>query len=260
LAERFRSLWLSDVHLGTGASRAAELLEFLNEISADTIYLVGDIIDLERMKSRPRFPDVHLDVVSKLASLASEGTKVAFIPGNHDFEFRSLAGLELCGIPVMLEAVHETITGKRLLITHGDLLDGRIRSGTNLEKFGAAAYFLLTEADALINRVRQSLGHEYYSLSASIKARLSRAREYVDRFETVAAAYAAERGFDGIVCGHIHRPNVREIDGVLYANDGDWVEHGTALAETATGELKLLGWRQDVVQIMGLDHDGLLAA
>ena len=260
MAERFRSLWLSDVHLGTGACRAAELLDFLEEVRADKIYLVGDIVDLERMKTRPRFPDVHRAVVSKLVSLASDGTEVVFVPGNHDFEFRALAGREICGIPVLLEAAHQTLAGQKLLVMHGDVLDGRIREGTNLEKFGAAAYFLLTEADILINRFRRSLGHDYYSMSASLKARLSRARQYVERFEAVAAQYAAERGFDGVVCGHIHKPNVRYIDGVLYANDGDWVEHGTAFAETASGELKLLGWRRELVTIDANGGADLLAA
>ena len=260
MANQFRSLWLSDVHLGTSACRASELLEFLTEVHADKIYLVGDIIDLERMKSRPRFPESHMAVVSKLISLAGEGTDIVFIPGNHDFELRELAGTDICGIPVQLEAVHETPTGEKWLVMHGDVLDGRIRKGTSLEKFGAAAYFFLTEADALINRLRRSLGHEYYSMSASLKARLSGAREYVERFEKVAAQYAGERGFDGVVCGHIHKPGVRMIEGVLYANDGDWVEHGTALAETQTGELKLLGWRQDAIQVGEAAASDLLAA
>lgn len=260
MANRFRSLWLSDVHLGTGACRATELLDFLNEVHADKIYLVGDIIDLERMKSRPRFPETHMAVALKLMSLAREGTEVVFIPGNHDFELRGLAGSDIGGIPVQLEAVHQTPTGEKWLVMHGDLLDGRIRRGTNLERFGAAAYFLLTEADALINRLRRSLGHEYYSMSASLKARLSGAREYIERFETIVAEYAGERGFDGVVCGHIHKPGVRMIDGVLYANDGDWVEHGTALAETESGELKMLGWRQDTILVGEAAASDLLAA
>ncbi len=260
MATRFRSLWLSDVHLGTGACRATELLDFLDQVQAERIYLVGDIVDLERMKSRPRFPDAHMAVVSRLIALADRGTEVLFIPGNHDYEFRDLAGSDICGIPVLLEAVHETPAGDRWLVMHGDVLDGRIRKGTNLEKFGAAAYFLLTEADALINRFRRSLGQDYYSMSAGLKARLSGAREYVKRFETIAAAYAGERGYDGVVCGHIHKPGVRMIDGVLYANDGDWVEHGTALAETASGDLKLLGWRRDAVQIGDTVASELLAA
>lgn len=249
MALRYRSLWLSDVHLGTLSSRADELLDFITAVRADRIYLVGDIVDLQRMKTRPRFPDAHMRVVAAFARLAAHGTTVIFVPGNHDHEFRNLDGQELCGIPVRLEAVHERPNGERLLVTHGDLLDGRIRKGTNLEKFGAAAYLLLMEADVLLNRWRRILGRDYRSLSAGIKRRLKGAQEYVRRFERVAVEYARERGFDGIVCGHIHRPNLRRIDGILYANDGDWVEHGTALAESEDGTLQVLTWRSGTISI-----------
>lgn len=255
-----RSLWVSDVHLGTLASRADELLKFIEEMRADRIYLVGDIVDLERMKSRPRFPDAHIKVVAALTQLARRGTEVLFIPGNHDHEFRKLVGQKICGIPVMLEAIHERPNGERLLVTHGDLLDGRIRKGTQLEKFGVAAYLFLTEVDVLINKWRRTLGQDYLSLSGSIKRRISGAQEYIRCFEKVAADYAVERGFDGIVCGHIHRPNLRRINGCLYANDGDWVEHGTALAETDDGELQLLRWQDNTAQIASVERVQPLAA
>lgn len=247
MALSYRSVFISDLHLGTHSSRADELLDFLTELAAERIYLVGDIVDLERMKSRPMFPDHHMRVVAELARFAAAGTEVLFIPGNHDHEFRNLAGRDVFGIPVVLEAEHETPAGHRFLVTHGDLLDGRIRRGTSLEKFGAAAYLFLTEADAMLNRWRRALGRDYVSYSAAIKRRLSGAQEYIQRFESVAVEYAAERGYDGIVCGHIHRPNLRRIDGLVYANDGDWVEHGTALTETVTGELELVGWQSQIV-------------
>ena len=249
MTQNYRSLWLSDVHLGTRASRASELLEFLAAVNADRIYLVGDIVDLERMKSRPRFCDLHLRVVSELIRLARTGTEVLFIPGNHDYAFRNLVGQELFGIPILMEAVHETASGERLLVTHGDLLDGRIRKGTNLEKFGAAAYFLLSETEVLINKWRKSLGHDYVSISMSIIHKLKGAREYIRRFETFAAELARERGLDGIVCGHIHKPNIQRFDGILYANDGDWVDHQTAIGETADGKLQLLTWQNDELAV-----------
>lgn len=243
----YRTLWISDVHLGNKASRATDLLNFLAEVQADRVYLVGDIVDLERMRVRPIFPDTHLSVIAELVHLANRGTEVIFIPGNHDYQFRTMAGRDICGIPVMLEATHTTPCGKKLLVAHGDVLDGQIRQGTNLEKFGAAAYFVLMEADVLINKLRRKLGQDYFSISASIKRRLSGANEFIRRYEKVAAEYARNRGYDGIVCGHIHRPEIRMIDGVLYANDGDWVEHGTALAESCDGHLELLGWNDDAV-------------
>ena len=245
----YRSLWISDVHLGTRASRAGELLEFLTAVKSDRIYLVGDIVDLERMKSKPRFCDKHMQVVSELVRLAKSGTEVLFIPGNHDYEFRNLVGQEIFGIPILMEAVHETAGGERLLVTHGDLLDGRIRKGTNLEKFGAAAYFLLSELEVMVNQWRRSLGRDYVSISMSIIHKLRGAREYIRRFESFAADLARERGLDGIVCGHIHKPNIRRFDGILYANDGDWVDHQTALGETPDGELQLLTWQKDEVSV-----------
>jgi UDP-2,3-diacylglucosamine pyrophosphatase LpxH len=237
-----KTLWISDVHLGTSASRAADLLEFLSSVQAEKIYLVGDIIDLERMRVRPQFPDVHRQLVSLLIHLASTSTDIVFIPGNHDYQFRDLAGSDICGIPVRLEAEHVTGEGRRLLIAHGDILDSRIRQGTNLEKFGAAAYGVLQQLDVLINQLRSRLGHDYVSIMSQVKHRLSSANEYIRRFEEVAANYACERGFDGIVCGHIHRPGIRDIGGTLYANDGDWVEHRTALAEDSSGALAILRW------------------
>lgn len=247
MAASYRTLWISDVHLGTKASHARDLLNFLREVRAGRIYLVGDIVDLQRLKRAPLFPEEHLSVIAQLVRLAGNGTEVVYIPGNHDHEFRNMAGRDICGIPVKLEATHVTAAGKRLLVMHGDVLDGQIRKGTNLEKFGAAAYFVLMEADAIINRIRRRLGQDYFPIMASIKRRLSGANAYIERFEQVAAEYAHERGFDGVVCGHIHRPGIRKIGECLYLNDGDWVEHRTALAESADGSLQVLNWQRETV-------------
>ena len=239
----YRTLWLSDIHLGTNACRAEDLLHFLADVSADKIYLTGDIIDLERMKTRAIFPETHLNVLTRLVQLSQSGTEIVYIPGNHDFQLRELAGRDIYGIPVMLEATHLTRDGRRLLVTHGDLLDRLVRQGTGLEQFGAAAHRVLVNLDVIVNQLRSRLGREYLPISAGIKQRLSSANEYIRRFEEIAARHAAERGFDGIVCGHIHRPCIRDIDGTRYANDGDWVEHRTALAESDDGNLQILQWK-----------------
>lgn len=260
MASRYRSVWISDLHLGNKASQTTDLLNFLAEVRADRLYLVGDIVDIQRLRWRPMFCDRHLAVIAELVHLASRGTEVIYIPGNHDHEFRNMTGREICGIPVMLEATHITPDGKRLLITHGDIFDGQIRKGTNLEKFGAAAYFLLMEADVLLNRLRRRLGGDFFPISAALKRRLRSAKEYIQRYETVAAEYAQQRGFDGIVCGHIHKPGIREINGSLYANDGDWVEHRTALAESEDGTLQILNWQLDSVEVAALRPAPSLAA
>jgi UDP-2,3-diacylglucosamine pyrophosphatase LpxH len=243
----YRALWLSDIHLGTGASRAGDLLAFLQEVSADIIYLTGDIVDLQRLKVRPRFPALHWQVVTRFLELARTGTRIIYIPGNHDFEFRTLAGGDVCGIEVALEKSHECASGQRLLVIHGDCLDRIIRRGSYMEHFGSTAYRWLVEADATINQLRHRLGRDYSSISTKIKMRLRSANNYIESFEETAARYALKRGFDGVVCGHIHRPCIRAIHGVLYANDGDWVEHRSALAETADGQIQLLRWSADSV-------------
>jgi UDP-2,3-diacylglucosamine pyrophosphatase LpxH len=245
----YRTLWLSDIHLGTNAARADDLLDFLDEVSADKIFLAGDIIDLQRMKTRAIFPDSHRQVLGRLLQLSRTGTEIVYIPGNHDCQFRQMVGRDIYGIPVMLEASHETADGRRLLVTHGDLLDGKIREGTTLGQFGSVAYKVLVNVDVVVNQLRSKLGCTFVSISANVKQHLSTANEYIRRFEEIAARTAAERGFDGIVCGHIHRPCVREIDGIHYANDGDWVEHRTALAESHDGQLQILQWQSDELMV-----------
>lgn len=260
MAASYRTLWISDVHLGNKASHADDLLNFLTEVRAERIYLVGDIVDMERLKWRPAFPEAHLRVIAELVRLAGRGTEVIYIPGNHDYEFRGMTGRDICGIPVMLEAVHQTADEQNLLVMHGDVLDGRIRRGTNLEKFGAAAYFVLMECDTIINRIRRRLGQDYFPMMAGIKRKLRGANAYIERFEEVAAEYAYQRGFDGVVCGHIHRPAIRRIGETLYLNDGDWVEHRSALAETGDGTLQILNWERDAVNVEAPDKMPSLAA
>jgi len=242
MRQAYRALWLSDVHLGTGASRAGDLLAFLQEVSARVIYLTGDIVDLQRLKARPRFPAPHWQVVARFLELARTGTRVIYVPGNHDVEFRTLAGGNVCGIEVALEMSHECAGGQRLLVIHGDCVDRRIRRGNYVNRFGSAAYRWLVEADTRINQLRHRLGRDYSSISTKVKTRLRSANDYIRTFEETAARYALKRGFDGVVCGHIHRPCIREIHGVFYANDGDWVEHRSALAETSDGGIQLLRW------------------
>ena len=261
MSNTYRTLWVSDVHLGTTECRAADLLAFLDNTETDKLYLVGDIIDLERMKQKPRFTGLHRQVVSRFVQLSAAGTEIVYVPGNHDHECRDLAGREVCGIPVRLEAIHKTADGRQLLVTHGDLFDREVRRGTSLEAFGASAYRMLLQIDVMVNHVRAQLGHAHLAISQRVKQRLALANEYIRRFEVVAARHAADKGYDGIVCGHIHQPELRYIDGVLYANDGDWVEHRTALGERADGSLELIGLQGgEVVRHEQSDASSLAAA
>ncbi len=256
----YRTMWLSDTHLGSGASRADELYDFLCQVRVDKLYLVGDIVDLIRLRAKSTFPENHLKVLFCITEMAKTGTEVIYVPGNHDHDFRMLVGGEILRIPIRMDDTYVSASGQRWLVTHGDIFDGRIRKGTRLEKFGAAAYFFLVRTDALFNRMRRKFGQAPASFSTAIKHRLKRANEYMQRFEAVAAAYAKENGYDGIICGHIHRPALRMIDGCLYANDGDWVEHSTALAESHDGQLLLLRWNGRSTDIIGSDMPPALAA
>jgi UDP-2,3-diacylglucosamine pyrophosphatase LpxH len=256
----WRALWLSDIHLGTSTARTADLLRFLGNVSAEVLYLTGDIIDLQSLKARPMFPPEHREVIARFFELARGGTRVIYIPGNHDVEFRKLAGRTLGGIEVELEMEHRCANGRKMLVMHGDCLDPFMRRGDRLEQLGAAAYQWLVRADARIHRLRNRFGAEHTSISSRIKMGLKSANEYVRRFEEMAARYAQRRGFDGVVCGHIHRPAVRQIAGVCYANDGDWVEHRTALAEAADGRLRLLSGAGESVAIEPTTQPATLAA
>ena len=231
------------------ASRAKDLTAFLGEVRAERVYLVGDIVDLLELERGAAFPPGHRDVARQLLAMAGSGVDVVYVPGNHDADLRDLAGREICGVRIEREAEHETVRGERLLVTHGDDLDSLVRTGTNLEQFGAAAYRVLLDLDSRVNRMRHWFGGGHVPLGAAVKRRLAAANRYIRRFEEMAALYARERGFDGIVCGHIHKPSLRTIGGVLYANDGDWVEHRTALAEAGDGTLRLLSWRDERVEI-----------
>ncbi len=248
MSPSYRTLWISDTHLGTEAARATDLLRFLDHVSADTIYLVGDIIDLEQMRERPIFPDTHRQVLLRFLELSNSGTRVIYIPGNHDHDFRSLVGRDICGIPVMQEAEHTTAAGERLLIAHGDVLDGRMNRGGSQHTLGVAAYRLVMRVDVTINYFGRFLGQDHLPITARIKEYIQAANQYILRFEKTAASYAEERGYDGIVCGHIHRPCIRRVGETLYANDGDWVEHRTALGEGKDGKLEVLQWKSGAIQ------------
>ena len=255
----YRALWISDIHLGTNACRAGDLLDFLEEVRADRLYLVGDIIDLEKMKSTAGFRDNHMRVLRRFVDLARRDCEVTYVPGNHDKEFRSVLGATFFGIPVVANIEHTTSRGERYLVLHGDEFDRSMHRQSSLERIGSLAYDTIVEVDALVNRLRRKWRRDYLPISAHIKCQISLVNEFINRFENVASTFAAEQGFDGIICGHIHKPAIRRINNVVYANDGDWVEHGSALAEKADGTLELLRWSSDAVHSLE-SHESLVLA
>jgi UDP-2,3-diacylglucosamine pyrophosphatase LpxH len=246
---RVRTLFISDVHLGYRGSQANYLLDFLQSVQADTIYLVGDIIDLWSLKRGFYWPRAHREVLRTLLERARSGTRVVYVPGNHDETFRDLCGSWFGHFEVVAEAEHVTAEGKRLLVLHGDRFDADIRLSPFTAWLGSSCYELFVSLGRRVQTWRRRFGFPYWSLADWIKHQVSRARIYIERFEEAAARDAAERGFDGVVCGHIHRAALRDIGGVLYCNDGDWVESCTALVEDRNGRLALLRWteRSEVV-------------
>jgi UDP-2,3-diacylglucosamine pyrophosphatase LpxH len=240
----YRSIFISDTHLGTRGCRGDFLADFLRRTSAQNLFLVGDIIDGWRLRKSWYWDEHHDDVLRQILCHARGGTKVTYIPGNHDEMFRSWlpAGVDISGIRLCLEAEHTTADGKRLLIIHGDEFDNVVRYAKFLALLGDWAYTTALVVNRWFNAVRRRLGMPYWSLSAWLKLQVKEAVKAIDRFESALAAEAHRRGFDGVVCGHIHHAEMREVDGIMYMNDGDWVESCTALVEHHDGRMELIDW------------------
>lgn len=241
---RYRAIFISDIHLGTRGCKADFLLDFLKRTESDTLYLVGDIVDGWRLQKHWHWPQAHNDVVQKLLRKARKGTKVIFIPGNHDEFARSYCDAEFGDIHVVREAIHEGADGRRYLVIHGDEFDGVVKYAKWLAKLGDWAYVWLLEANHWFNLARYRLGLPYWSLSKYLKHKVKNAVKYIDDFETSMAEVARMRGVTGIVCGHIHHPEIREVEEILYCNDGDWVESCSALVEHHDGRMDILHWSE----------------
>ena len=239
---KFRTVWISDTHLGTAGCNAELLHDFLHSIKPETLYLVGDIIDGWRLKRGWYWPPRHNDIIRRVLKLANKGTRVVYIPGNHDEALRDYTGLAFGGVEVMQEAIHVTADGKRLLVLHGDEFDGVVLYARWLAFLGDVGYSVLLRMNVWFNALRRQFGLPYWSLSAYIKHRVKNAVAFISRFEEVVAHAARERGVDGVICGHIHSAEIRDFDGVLYMNDGDGVESCTALVEHFDGRIEILDW------------------
>jgi UDP-2,3-diacylglucosamine pyrophosphatase LpxH len=246
---KFRTVFISDIHLGFRGCSAEYLLDFLHSIETETLYLVGDIIDLWSLKKSFFWPQAHNNVIRTILGKAKRGTRVVYIPGNHDSVFREYDGMMFGNVEIRLEAVHETADGRRLLVLHGDEFDSVIKASPMLEALGNRAYALILRLNRYVNFFRRRFGFPYWSIAAYLKHKVKNAVSYISNFEKALADEARRRGLDGMVCGHIHRADISTIDGILYCNDGDWVESCTTLTEDFAGRLALLRWteRKEVV-------------
>jgi len=240
---RYRTIFLSDLHLGSNGCQARELSAFLKSVRCETLYLVGDVIDMWRLKSKWYWPGKHNRVISRILKMARKGTRVVYIPGNHDEGARQYAGLNFGGVEVMLDAEHVTADGRRLYISHGDQFDMVVKHAKALSMLGSASYELLLRINRHYNRIRKIFGMNYWSLSQFLKLKVKSACTYISKFEDALTDEAKRKGFDGVVCGHIHKAEIRSDarhEGMMYYNCGDWVESCTALVEDFDGSIRLL--------------------
>jgi len=242
---RYRTIWISDIHLGTRSCQAELLLDFLKHTESEYLYLVGDIVDGWQLKKRWYWPQAHNDVIQKILRRARHGAQVFFVPGNHDEAARNFCGLHFGGVFVTNEIVHETKAGKRLLILHGDQFDAVMGCAKWLAHLGDAAYEFTLRLNTVLNFIRHLLGFPYWSLSAFLKHKVKDAVNHISAFESFIAERARHHDADGVVCGHIHHAELRQVGNVTYCNDGDWVESCTALVEDMQGNLSIIRWAEE---------------
>jgi len=237
-----RTLFLSDIHLGFKHARARELNAFLAGVEAESIVLVGDIVDALSLARRAYWTAEHTQVVRTLLARQRAGSRLVYIPGNHDASLAMLAQMLQGQFEVHREWVHRTARGERLLVLHGDQFDDAMPCPHWLARLGDVLHGVMLGANHCVNNMRRALGRPYWSLAERVKLSIGTSVRYIEQFERLAAQHAHAHGYDGVVCGHIHRANVRRIEGTLYGNSGDWVESCTALIESERGELELLRW------------------
>ena len=243
---RYRTIWISDIHLGTRGCNDRLLIDFLDHVDCDTLFLVGDIIDGWRMKKRFYWPERHNAIVRRVMRRAKFGTRVIYIPGNHDEMFRQFSGMSFGGVEIRRKAIHVTADGRRLLVLHGDEFDAVVLGHRWIALLGDAAYTLLMRLNVVVNAVRRRFDLPYWSISKHAKHKVKNAVEFISRFEEAVAHEAARLKVDGVVCGHIHTAEERRFGDVVYYNDGDWVEGCTALAEHENGHMEILHWADEV--------------
>lgn len=239
---KLRTIWISDIHLGTRGCNAELLLDFLRAHECETLYLVGDIVDGWRLRKGWYWPDAHNEVCRRVLKMAHGGTRVVLVAGNHDEMLRPYAGMSFGGVEIALDAIHTTADGRRLLITHGDGFDSVVLYARWLAFLGDQAYTFLLRLNVVLNMLRRRLKLPYWSLSSYLKKRVKNAVQFIGAFEEAVAHAARDAGVDGVVCGHIHSAEIRQIGEVTYYNDGDWVESCTALAEDHTGQITIIDW------------------
>ncbi len=242
---KFRTIWISDVHLGFKGCNAEYLLDFLKATQCEYLYLVGDIIDVWALKRSLYWPQTHNNVIRSILGKAKHGTRVIYIPGNHDELFRDYFDMTLGNIEIQRNAIHLTTDGRKLLMLHGDEFDSVIRYSKFLTLLGDAAYSVLLQLNRAVNFIRRKLDFPYWSIAAYLKHKIKNAVNVINDFEQAISREAARHKVDGVVCGHIHHAAIKKVNNILYCNDGDWVESCTAMVENHDGSLRIIHWADE---------------
>lgn len=256
----YRSVWISDTHLGSRDCKAEYLFRFLTSIQCDNLFLVGDIVDIWALKKNVYWPQSHNNVLRAILGKAKHGTRVVYVPGNHDEIFKEHCGTQFGNVQIERYYLHETVKNKKLLVMHGDEFDSLVTCGRLESLIGNIGYDILLACNRWYHYYRARFGYPYWSLASYLKRKLKNAMLHVQRFENIVAHETLRRGADGVVCGHIHHPQMRNIDGIDYYNDGDWVEHCTALVESSEGDLSLLHWSELEQQSLAVSSQAPRAA
>jgi len=241
----YRTVWISDTHLCSRDCQEGYLYSFLRSVKCDYLYIVGDFIDVWQLRRRWYWPQMLNKVIQRILKIANKGTRVVYIPGNHDELMRDFAGFEFGKVDIRTHAIHETIDGRQLLVIHGDEFDVIVQCNKWLAVLGSAAYDYTIMLNRVLNWGRRKLNLPYYSLSGAIKRRVKRAMQYTGTFEEAVAREARKQGVDGVVCGHIHNPAIKDLHGIAYYNTGDWVENCSAMVEDEFGRLSIVRWTHE---------------
>jgi UDP-2,3-diacylglucosamine pyrophosphatase LpxH len=245
----YRSIFISDTHLGTKGCKANLLHKFLKSHTSENLYLVGDIVDGWRLRKKFRWPDSHNEIMRTLLKKSHKGTNVIYITGNHDEFLRKWVryGLQFGNVKILNRDDYVTVSGKNFLVVHGDMFDNLMKAELKwIMHLGDALYNFLIWLNTSLNKTRRLLGMKYWSVSKFLKKKTKKAVNYINGFEEKLADYAAANDYDGVICGHIHSANIKDIDGITYINCGDWVESCTAIVETHDGEFKLIDWDEHI--------------
>jgi len=254
----YRSIFISDIHLGSKGCKADLLINFLKLNSADKLYLIGDIVDGWKIQENKWYwKQSHTNVVRRILGFAKQGSEVIYIAGNHDEFLRPMIpyGISFGRIQIANQFTHEGLDGKKYLVVHGDLFDGITRLAPWVSFIGDRAYDILINLNTKFNWWRHKLGFGYWSLSQFLKQRVKRAVDFIFHFERNLTDYGRKRGYDGVICGHIHKAEIKTVNGIIYMNDGDWVESCTALVEHHDGHWEIVTWN-NLINEKNTDYNG----